>query len=462
MDCWNITSCIDNNNFKNQIGLTKDVVILGGGESGVGAALLAKKLGLSVFLSDGKQLLPAFKKELDQAAIEYEENGHSVDLVYNTKLLIKSPGISDNLAVIQQFHVKQIPVISEIEFAYKHCQGKVIGITGSNGKSTTTKLIHHLLHENGIDAALGGNIGKSFARIVAEGIHPWYVIEISSFQLDGTKDFKPEIAVLLNITPDHLDRYNYDFSLYANSKFLITKNQNKDDHFIYFGKDQGILDHLKMAKGHATVDALEIKINHKMELVVGGFELSIQKIPIKGEHNLINSSCAIKTAQIVGLTNDQIKNAIVTFENLPHRLEFVQNIKGIDFINDSKATNVDSVSFALRAMDKPIIWIAGGTDKGNDYTLIEKLVDSKVKALVCLGINNAALINAFKGQIDQIAETQSAESAVRTAYAMAKAGDVVLLSPACASFDLFQNYEDRGDQFRAAVKKLGAQQSNNN
>lgn len=431
-----------------------NIVILGGGESGIGSALLAKAMHYSVFVTDGAKIKDNFKTELLENNIDFEEESHSYDKLFQAELVVKSPGIPDNAEIVKSLKDKNIPVISEIEFASQHTKAKIIAITGSNGKTTTTALTYHLLKEAGLDVALGGNIGKSFARIVAEANHDYYVLEISSFQLDGIVQFKPDIAILLNITPDHLDRYEYNFDNYIKSKFRIAMNQSEDDIFIYSGDDSVVYSQIKNFKLKAQ------NINIKQPLVtdgilkIGDFTCKTNNISIKGPHNEINAACAISVALQLGINHNSITNSLNSFVNLPHRLEWVKNIRGVNFINDSKATNVDATFFGLKAMDKPTIWILGGVDKGNDYAPLMPLVKEKVKAIVCLGIDNQKIIDCFGGEIAAIAETQSAENAVKTAFSIAQSGDNILLSPACASFDLFKNYEDRGDKFKQAVFEL--------
>lgn len=437
-----------------------NIVILGGGESGIGSALLAKSMQYNVFVSDGAKIKDGFKAELQENNIDFEEESHSSDKLFQADLVVKSPGIPDNAEIVISLKSNNISVISEIEFASRHTKAKIIAITGSNGKTTTTALTYHLLNEAGLDVALGGNIGKSFARIVAESKHEYYVLEISSFQLDGIVHFKPDIAILLNITPDHLDRYGYSFENYIKSKFRIAMNQSVDDVFIYSGDDSVICSQMKNFKLKAQ------SINIKQPLVkdgilkIGDFSCNANDISIKGPHNEINAACAISVALQLGIGHESITKSLKSFVNLPHRLEFVKNIRGVNFINDSKATNVDATFFGLKAMDKPTIWIVGGVDKGNDYAPLLSLVKEKVKAIVCLGIDNQKIIDCFSGEIVAIAETQSAENAVKTAFSIAESGDNILLSPACASFDLFKNYEDRGDKFKLAVFELSKKLEN--
>lgn len=431
-----------------------NILILGGGESGIGSALLAKSMHYNVFVSDGAKIKDNFKTELLENNIDFEEESDSYDKLFQADLVVKSPGIPDNAEIVQSLKDKNIPVISEIEFAAQHTNAKIIAITGSNGKTTTTALTYHLLKEAGLDVALGGNIGKSFARIVAEAKNDYYVLEISSFQLDGIVNFKPDIAILLNITPDHLDRYDYSFDNYIKSKFRIGMNQSAEDIFIYSGDDSVVCSQLENFKLKAQSIKIEQPLVTDGILKIGDFTCNANDISIKGPHNEINAACAISAALQLGIDHNSIKKSLKSFVNLPHRLEWVKNIRGVNFINDSKATNVDATFFGLKAMDKPTIWIVGGIDKGNDYAPLMPLVKEKVKAIVCLGVDNQKIINCFGGEITAIAETQSAENAVKTAFSIAQSGDNILLSPACASFDLFKNYEDRGDKFKLAVFEL--------
>lgn len=442
--------------------MSKKIVILGGGESGTGAALLAKAKGYDVFLSDAGMLKEAYKKELSKNAIEFEEGNHSLDKMLTADLIIKSPGIPEKAEVIKKAKASSIEIIDEIEFAFRYVTGKVIAITGTNGKTTTTLLTYHLLKEAGVNVALAGNVGESLARKVAKGNHDWYVVEMSSFQLDGTNKFRPTIGILLNITPDHLDRYEYTMQNYVDSKFQLVQNMEGENDFIFYKEDKLIADEIQKRNIKASLNAIVLKNDTSAAAYFNGVEMCFQNgltlsqsdTTLKGPHNLINTMAAVTAATKAGVSSDQIKAALKTFVNAPHRLEHVANIKGVDFINDSKATNVDSVLYALGSYTNPIIWIAGGVDKGNDYDLIAKLVEDRVKALVCLGKDNEKLKKYFGDKVAQIDETQSVHQLVRMALTMAEAGDVVLLSPACASFDLFKNYEDRGNQFRNEVLAL--------
>ena len=441
-------------------------VILGGGESGAGAAVLAKANGLSVFVSDMGAVKEKYKQLLNTHEIEWEEGSHSEDKILSADLIIKSPGISDEALIIQKAKKKQIKIISEIEFAHTYCKAKIIGITGSNGKTTTTLLCYHILKKAGLNVGLAGNVGKSFALQLAENSYDYYVLELSSFQLDGTEKFKPWISVILNITPDHLDRYDNSLEKYIQSKFRITENQDENDHFIYCADDKNILREMKgkeikaqkypFSLTHENYDQgawvkdeqLIIRTKKKQ------FEMSTYDLAMQGKHNLYNSMAAGISSRILDLRKDLIRESLSDFQNIEHRLEFVSSIHGIEFINDSKATNVNSTWYALESMNKPVIWIVGGVDKGNDYAELIDLVKDKVKAIVCLGKDNEKIKAAFKDIIPNIHEVGSAHESVVTAYTLGQKGDVVLLSPACASFDLFENYEDRGQQFKKAVKSL--------
>lgn len=447
---------------------TQRLVILGAAESGVGAALLGKQQGWEVFVSDGGKIKQQFKDVLVAKQIKFEEGGHTMDLVLNANCVVKSPGISDKVEIVKKIRGAGIEVCSEIEFGYRYKgDSKIIAITGSNGKSTTTMLTYTILSEAGYDVALVGNIGYSFARQIAEKPCAWYVMEISSFQLDDIHTFRPDVAILLNITPDHLDRYDYKFENYVASKFKITQNQNTTDYFIVNRDDTAIQQYLTNHSTHATT--IFFTMNDNISGSDGGFinddrmrlqyegeysDMSIHDLAIKGKHNQYNSMAAGISARIAGVRTEKIRETFTRFKGLAHRLEYVATIRGVDFINDSKATNVNSVWFALESMDKPTILILGGQDKGNDYTEIMELVKHKVKAIICLGINNQPIHDAFDSVVDTIIETGSAAEAVQAAYACAENGDVVLLAPACASFDRFNNFEDRGEQFKEAVRNL--------
>ncbi|WP_276133650.1 UDP-N-acetylmuramoyl-L-alanine--D-glutamate ligase [Polluticoccus soli] len=446
----------------------KRLVVLGAAESGIGAALLGKQQGWDVFVSDGGNIKEQYKKTLQDAQIAFEEGGHTLDKILNAEVLVKSPGIPEKVEIMKKVRAAGIEVCSEIEFGYRYKgDSKIIAITGSNGKSTTTKLTHHLLTDAGYDAALVGNIGYSFARQIAERPAEWYVMEISSFQLDDIHQFRPDVAVLLNITPDHLDRYDYKFENYIASKFRIAENQRPQDYFIINKDDQVITNYLTThsIKSHPIKFTMSEQLQTKeggyisgndMHIQFGGEDLnmSIHDLALKGKHNQSNSMAAGISARIAGIRKEKIRESFSSFEGLEHRLEFVATVRGVDFINDSKATNVNSVWFALESMTKPTILILGGQDKGNDYNEIMELVEEKVKAIVCMGIDNAPIHAAFEGKVGSIVDTKSAVEAVQAAYSLADKGDAVLLSPACASFDLFKNYEDRGTQFKAAVHEL--------
>jgi len=446
----------------------KQLVILGAAESGVGAALLGKQQGWDVFVSDGGTINEQYRQVLQDAGIEYEEGKHDVQRILGAACLVKSPGISEKTEIMKKVRAANILVCSEIELGYRYKgSSKIIAITGSNGKSTTTKLTFHLLKEAGYDVAMVGNIGVSFAKQVAEQPREWYVMEISSFQLDDIHLFKPDIAVLLNITPDHLDRYDYNFEKYVASKFKITENQDSNDHLVLNKDDKAIQNYLH---NHTTnARTIYFTMDEHEELTEGAFvkkeqlhilygdeqlDVSIHDLAIKGKHNQYNSMAAGISARVAGIRKIKIRESFETFEGLDHRLEFAGTVKGVDFINDSKATNVNSVWFALESMNKPVILILGGQDKGNDYSEIAALVEEKVKAIVCLGVDNTPIHKAFEGLVPVMIDTMSAKEAVTTAFECSDRGDVVLLSPGCASFDLFKNYEDRGNQFKEAVKEL--------
>ncbi len=441
------------------------IVILGSGESGVGAAILAQKLGMEVFVSDLGTIKPVYKEELAALQIPFEEGMHTEEKILAATTIIKSPGIPDKAPIVKKIKEKNIPVISEIEFGFRYTKSKVIAITGTNGKTTTTSLTYHLLEKAGYNVGLGGNIGTSFARQVANGDKDFFVLEISSFQLDNCVTFKPFISVLCNITEDHLDRYDYKFENYIASKFSIAKNQDEHDYFIYCDDDAVTMEYLSTA--NPRVQKIPFSYYHKVsngayvenkqliiELNKTNFTMPISELSIHGIHNSYNSMAAAISAKLVGVRNDKIRESLEDFKNLEHRLEFVATIRNVDFINDSKATNVNSTWYALESMTKPTVLIAGGVDKGNDYTLIKDLVNKKVKAIICLGKDNEKLHEAFASEVGYIVDTQNMEQAVQMAYNIADKGDVVLLSPCCASFDLFENYEDRGKQFKRNVLNL--------
>jgi len=443
------------------------LVILGGGESGVGAAVLAKKKGFDVFLSDKGKLKDNYKNVLSNIGVEWEEGTHSEELILNAAEIIKSPGIPDHSELIVRIRAKGIKVISEIEFAGRFTNAKKICITGSNGKTTTTLLIYHMLKKAGYNVGLAGNVGQSFAWQVAESSFDYYVLELSSFQLDGMFDFKADIALLLNITPDHLDRYEYKLEKYAESKFRIIQNQTENDAFIYCLDDEVTMQ--LMIKKEIKAKQYPFSIKQKVEqgafigennqIIINTNKqnqtiMTIQELALQGKHNLYNSMAAGVAGKLVEIRKDTIRESMSDFHNIDHRLELVGVIHGVEFINDSKATNVNSTWYALESMENPVILILGGVDKGNDYSMLNELVKEKVKAIICLGADNKKIIKAFGGMVETILEARSASEAVAQSYKLGKKGDVVLLSPACASFDLFENYEDRGTQFKQAVRAL--------
>lgn len=446
--------------------MKKRFVILGGGESGVGAALLAKQKGYDVFLSDGSSLKEIYRKELQTAGIEFEEGQHTEEKILYADEVMKSPGIPEKNEMVKKIRAKGIEIISEVELAYRFKgDSKIIAITGSNGKTTTTALTYHICKTAGLDCALVGNIGFSFAKQVAIDPKPLYVAEISSFQLDDIKTFKPDVAILTNITEDHLDRYEYKFENYIRSKFRITMNQDKNDHFIYCLDDEVTMKYFKQF----DIQSNQLPISMKKEVPNGAFikdgdmyvrtgsdyvSMSVYDFALKGIHNQYNTMAACVAASTLELRKEKIREAVTTFQSLEHRMEPVATIRGVEFINDSKATNVNSTWYALESMNKPTILILGGVDKGNDYSLITDLVKEKVKAIICLGTDNRKIHEAFSNIINPIVNTGSASEAVHAAFHFANKGDVVLLSPACASFDLFKNYEDRGNQFKKAVREL--------
>lgn len=445
----------------------KRLVILGGGESGVGAAVLALKKGFDVFLSDTGKLKDKYKDVLSKYEIKWEEEKHTVELILNADEVVKSPGIPDNAPLIQALHEKSIPVISEIEFAGRYTTAKKICITGSNGKTTTTLLTYHMMQKAGLKVGLAGNVGKSFALQVALNDFDYYVLELSSFQLDGMFEFKADIAILLNITPDHLDRYDYKLENYAESKFRIIQNQTEADAFVYCTDDEVTVNTIK----NKNIKAKQFPFSIKRQLEIGAYLnennqivintsntnplfMTIQELALQGKHNTYNSMAAGVAGKLVEIRKETIRESLSDFHNIDHRLELVGNVHGIEFINDSKATNVNSTWYALESMNNPVILILGGVDKGNDYSMLIDLVKSKVKAIICLGTDNKKIIKAFSGVIDTILEAKSAQEAVAQSYKIGKKGDTVLLSPACASFDMFENYEDRGTQFKQAVRAL--------
>jgi UDP-N-acetylmuramoylalanine--D-glutamate ligase len=443
----------------------KRLVILGGGESGVGAAILGKQKGYEIFVSDKGNISKKYKEVLLNKEIDFEENQHTESKIVNADVVMKSPGIPDKVELVKKLKEKGILVISEIEFAAQFTDAKIIGITGSNGKTTTTLLVHHILRKAGLNVGVAGNIGDSFAQQVAENQYENYVLELSSFQLDGIDNFNSHIAILTNITPDHLDRYEYDFNKYIASKFRITKNQTATDYLIYDADDQAINNWLKVNKTQAKL----VPFSLEKELEYGAYikdnniiinitkdkiNMPISTLLIKGKHNTKNAMAATMAAQLLKVRKQTIMESLEDFEGAEHRLENVAKIRDVEYINDSKATNVNATFYALECMDKPTVWIVGGVDKGNDYNDLLALVREKVKAIVCLGLDNDKIKRTFGNVVDIIVETAGAEEAVKVSHKLADRGDAVLLSPACASFDLFDNYEDRGRQFKEAVRSL--------
>ena len=443
------------------------IVVLGGAESGVGAAVLAKVKGFDVFLSDNGKLKDDYKALLDNWQIAYEEGGHTPEKVLDADEVVKSPGIPETAPMVRALRDKGTHVISEIEFAARYDTAKKICITGSNGKTTTTSIIYYLLKEAGLNVGLGGNIGKSYALQVATEQHDYYVLEISSFQLDGCYDFRPDIAIITNITPDHLDRYDYNMENYVRSKFRITRNLRPEDCFIFDSDDKITIDHLSKIVLQARM--LPMSQTHEVEQgaylegqkIVMRFgedesEIYLSELALGGKHNIYNSMAAALAAKATGIRNEVIRKSLKTFQPIEHRLEPVLEVKDVLYINDSKATNVDAAWYALDCQHKPVVWIVGGTDKGNDYEVLKPLVKQKVKAIVCLGVDNKKFHEAFEAIVgaDKMVDTLSAEEAVKASAAFAEAGDVVLLSPCCASFDLFTCYEDRGEKFKEAVRNL--------
>ncbi|MFP4620209.1 MAG: UDP-N-acetylmuramoyl-L-alanine--D-glutamate ligase [Bacteroidales bacterium] len=445
--------------------MSNKMAILGAGESGAGSAVLAKQQGFDVFVSDRGMVKTSYKHLLEQYDIPYEEGAHSLDEVLKAREVIKSPGIPEETDIVRSVREEGIPVISEIEFAGRYTSAYKVCITGSNGKTTTTRLTHFILDNAGLNVGLAGNVGNSFAYQVATEDFDYYVIELSSFQLDGIDEFRPDIAVLLNITPDHLDRYGHKLKNYVDSKFRITMNLYAEHILIYNADDKVIREELSRRK----LPAEQIPFSYQTGVTPGAFiedetmhvtyknhkfTMSIHDLALKGKHNAYNSMAAAIAAQALNIRKDSIRKSLSNFKGVEHRLEHVLNIHGIEFINDSKATNVNSTWYALESMRANLIWIAGGLDKGNDYSALRDLVGRKVKAIICLGVDNTKIHGAFQDIVDTIVDVKTAEEAVRTAYYLGKKGDTVLLSPACASFDLFENYEDRGDQFKQAVRNL--------
>ncbi|WP_417589343.1 UDP-N-acetylmuramoyl-L-alanine--D-glutamate ligase [Owenweeksia hongkongensis] len=441
------------------------ISILGAGESGIGAAILAQKQGFNVWVSDGGKIKQKYKDTLNDLDLPYEEGSHNMNEILSSQLVVKSPGIPEKAAVMKAIREAGIEVISEIEFGYRYCKGKIIAITGSNGKTTTTLLTYDILKKAGVSVALGGNVGNSFAASVAESDHDYYVLEISSFQLDDINSFKPHIAILCNITPDHLDRYDYKMENYAASKFAITKYQDENNFFIYNKDDAETLKYMP----HHTIKSKPLAITLQNESTEGAWldetntihitinnqeQMNINELALQGKHNTYNSMASGLASKLLGIRKEAIRESLAGFESIEHRLEPVLQVYGMQFINDSKATNVNSTWYALDNMHEPTIWIAGGVDKGNDYSQLFGLVEKKVKAIICLGVDNSKLHQEFEGKVDLIIDAADMDEAVRMAYKMGEKGDNILLSPACASFDLFENYEDRGRQFKAAVRNL--------
>ncbi|WMI64253.1 UDP-N-acetylmuramoyl-L-alanine--D-glutamate ligase [Aestuariibaculum sp. YM273] len=442
----------------------KRLVVLGGGESGVGTALLAKAKGYEVFVSDKGKIKDKYRQVLIHNEIEWEDETHSESKILNADIVMKSPGIPDKAPLVKQIREKGIQVVSEIEFASKFTKATIVGITGSNGKTTTSTLTHYILKQE-LNVGLGGNIGDSFAKQVLEHDYPNYVLEISSFQLDDIDTFKPKIAVLLNVTPDHLDRYDYKFENYIASKFRIAENQTKEDYLVYDADDEVITNWLKEHPVQSTLLPFSItkKVDkgayleeEKMIIAIDNnqIHMSTNNLALEGKHNIKNAMAASTVAHLLKIRKQTIRESLESFQGVEHRLEQVLKINKVQYINDSKATNVNATYFALESMDAPTIWIVGGVDKGNNYEELFAFVNEKVKAVICLGVDNDKLIDTFGGMVDTIVETQSMEEAVKMAYKLSESGDNVLLSPACASFDLFENYEDRGRQFKDAVRNL--------
>jgi len=439
--------------------MVKRIVVLGAGISGVGAAVLAKKKGFEVFVSDKGKITEDNKKVLLNNEIDWEENNHTFDKILNADEVIKSPGIPDSVELIQNLKNAKIPLISEVEFAFRYTKAKIAAITGSNGKTTTTLLLGHVLKNAGYDVLVAGNIGVGFALSIAERDYDYIVLELSSFQLDGIKNFRSDVAILLNITPDHLDRYDYKLENYSASKFKITENQQEQDFLVYNADDEIVKEIRTKAK--------KLPISLKNEQNEGGFlnkneliiklnnnTMTMQELALQGKHNIFNSMAAAMAARVFEVKDSVIRQSMIDFQNVEHRLEYVLTVHGIDFINDSKATNVNACWFALESMTKGVVWIVGGVDKGNDYSELAEMVDEKVKAIICLGENNQNIIDAFKDKVDTIVQASTMSEAVNQSYSLANKGETVLLSPACASFDLFANYEDRGVQFKKSARTL--------
>lgn len=442
------------------------LTILGGGESGIGAARLGVLKGWEVFLSDAGSLKPKYRDVLNELGVEFEEGSHTMDRVLNCNLAVKSPGVPGEAKAVVALRNAGVSVISEVEFAFRYNASKIIAVTGSNGKTTTTLLTNHLLEKAGVNTQIAGNMGRSFAGAVsATEVPEWYVLEVSSFQLDDIEQFRPDIAILTNITPDHLDRYNQSMDEYTDAKFAITRNQGEEDYFIYCADDEGIQKGLK--RHQVQSKKLPYSMKHKVEEGAftendqieihtnkNQFNMSIHELALQGNHNAYNSMAAGIAARVLEIRKELVRESLGDFQNIEHRLEFVARVHGITFINDSKATNINSTWYALESFDQPVIWIVGGVDKGNDYLALKPLVKQKVKGIVCLGKNNEKILEAYSDLFHYMPEVYTAKEAVRCAYQMGEKDDVILLSPACASFDLFENFEDRGHQFKSAVKAL--------
>jgi UDP-N-acetylmuramoylalanine--D-glutamate ligase len=442
------------------------IVILGAGESGTGAAILARSKGFDVFVSDAGKIKPFYRDLLNEYQVIYESGGHTERLIMNATEVIKSPGIPESAPIIKLLRKKEIQIVSEIEFAGRYTNAKKICITGSNGKTTTTSLIHHMMRKAGLNVGMAGNVGRSFALQVATEAYDYYVLELSSFQLDGMYQFKADIAIMLNITPDHLDRYDYNFQNYVDSKFRVTQNLTEEEYFVFCSDDEITIKELEkiVTRAEQLPFAYQKKehdvawVEHDEELHIEfddvDFSMSVQELALKGRHNTYNSMAAGIAGNVLKIRNEVIREALMDFQGVEHRLETVMKVHGINFINDSKATNVNSTWYALESVKGSTVWIVGGVDKGNDYSELNNLVENKVKAIVCLGKENDRVIKAFSGKVESIVESGNMEDAVKAAYYLARDGETVLLSPACASFDLFESFEDRGRQFKDAVRGL--------
>jgi UDP-N-acetylmuramoylalanine--D-glutamate ligase len=442
------------------------IVILGAGESGTGAAILARQKGYDVFVSDSGKIKPFYKDLLDEYQVLYESGGHTERLILNATEVIKSPGIPESAPIVKLLRKKGVRIISEIEFAGRYTHAKKICITGSNGKTTTTSLIHHMMRKAGLNVGMAGNVGRSFAYMVATESFDYYVLELSSFQLDGMYEFKADIAILLNITPDHLDRYDYNFQNYVDSKFRVSRNLTEDEYFVFCSDDEITIKELEKIVSRAQQlpfayqrkesDVAWVEEDELMRIEFDDvdFSMSVQELSLKGRHNTYNSMAAGIAGNVLKIRNEVIREALMDFQGVEHRLEVVMKVHGINFINDSKATNVNAAWYALESVKGNTVWIVGGVDKGNDYSQLYNLVENKVKAIVCLGRDNLRIKQAFEGRVESIVETTSMEEAVKAAYYLSRDGETVLLSPACASFDLFESFEDRGRQFKEAVRSL--------